>query len=60
MDRSSSLQKVFIDICGLVMVLATLTGMSLALQSRLKRTRIIAAILVAGSIIMAIVMLTNR
>ena len=43
--NASPLQKVFIDVCGLVMVLAVLTGMLLALRSRLKRTRIIATLL---------------
>ncbi len=57
---SGPLQRVLIDLAGLLMVLVTLTGMIMGVQSRNPVMRITAWILVVLSIALTVIMIINR
>jgi CDP-4-dehydro-6-deoxyglucose reductase len=57
---SGPLQRVLIDLTGLLMVLVTLTGMIMGVQSRNPVMRITACILVGLSIVLTVIMIINR
>ena len=59
-NKSAPIQRVLIDITGLFMVLATLTGMIMGVQSRNPLIRLTAYILIGISIVLTGVMIINR
>ncbi len=59
-NKSNPLQRVLIDLTGILMVLATLTGIIMGVQSRNPVIRITAFILVGISIALTGVMIINR
>ncbi len=58
--KSSPAQRVLIDLTGLFMVVATLTGMTMGLQSRNPTLRITSVFLVVTSLLLAAIMFLNR
>jgi CDP-4-dehydro-6-deoxyglucose reductase len=59
-NKSSPIQRVLIDLTGILMALATLTGMIMGVQSRNPVIRITAFILIGISIALTGVMIINR
>jgi CDP-4-dehydro-6-deoxyglucose reductase len=58
--KSSPVQRVLIDLTGIFMVIATLTGIIMGVQSRNPMMRNTALILVAVSVALTIIMVLNR
>jgi ferredoxin-NADP reductase/ferredoxin len=59
-NKSSPIQRVLIDLTGILMAIATLTGMIMGVQSRNPVIRITAFILIGISIAFTVVMIINR
>lgn len=58
--KSSPPQRILIDLTGLFMVMATLTGMVMGLQSRNPTMRITSLILIVTSLLLTAIMIFNR
>ena len=59
-NKSAPIQRVLIDLTGILMAIATLTGMIMGVQSRNPVIRITAFILIGISIVLTGVMIINR
>jgi len=59
-NKSSPIQRVLIDLTGVLMAIATLTGIIMGLQSRNPFMRNTAWILVGISLVLTVMMIINR